>query len=194
MIKSKAMEKRFTTIVQYNDKKLGPILRQKTKDVVKVDAEVKRLFEDLTKLAKENSKDGITLVGLSAPQVGWGIAAFVFYDLNTKKYIEVVNPKVLYSSKETNVEWEGCASIGTGATSLFGPVKRSRACQIQFTNIDGKDEVISVSNYQSHILQHEVDHLNGILFLDRVNDPKMIFTARELDDYAKRNNGKYPEI
>jgi peptide deformylase len=54
--------------------------------------------------------------------------------------------------------------------------------------------MISVTNYQSHVLLHEVDHLDGILFLDRVEDPGMILTAVELDEYARKHGGKYPKL
>lgn len=188
------MYKTFSEIVQYNDRKKGKVLREVSKEVKRIDNDVKNVIADLITLAKANSKDGITLVGLSAPQVGWAVSVFVYYDLNKKQYIEVINPKVTYSSKEMNAEWEGCASIGIGATSLFAPVKRSRSCQIRFLDMNGKEQFISVSNYQSHILQHEIDHLNGILFLDKVSDPRMIYTAKELDEYAKKHDGDYPPI
>jgi peptide deformylase len=186
--------KRFEKILQYNDPKLGRVLREKAKDIKEVDNEIKSLFEDLKTLASKNSKDGIVLVGLSAPQVGYSVSAFVFFDLKQEKYIEVINPRLIYTSKETTVEWEGCASIGTGKKSLFGPVKRPRMSQIQYTNLAGEEKVLSVSNFQSHILLHEMDHLDGILFLDKVEDPMLILTASELDEYARKNNGDYPKL
>lgn len=186
------MEK-FEEIVQYDDPKLGKVLREKTKEIKTIDNDVINLLSDLKELAKKNSKDGITLVGLSAPQVGWSVSVFVYFDIATRKYIDVINPKVIYESKETTTEWEGCASIGTGQKSLFGQVRRSRACQIKFLSPDNTEKIINVSNFQSHILQHEVDHLNGILFLDRIADKKDIYTTKQLDEYAKKNKGKYPD-
>lgn len=184
--------KKFEQIVQYDDPKLGSVLREKTKEIKKIDNDVLNLLRDLKKLAKENSKDGITLVGLSAPQVGWSVAAFVYFDIQTRSYIDVINPKLVFESKETTGEWEGCASIGTGQTSLFGKVRRPRSIQVKFLSPEGEEKIINVSNFQSHILQHELDHLNGILFLDRVNKED-IYTAKDLDAYAKKHNGKYPE-
>lgn len=184
------MSKRFETILQYPD----PRLKEKSKDVKNIDNDIRNLFTDLKKLAIKNSTDGITLVGLSAPQVGLNVNAFVYFDFQLEKYIEVVNPVVLYQSKELTAEWEGCASVGSGATSLFAPVKRPKSCQIRFTDLQGEERMISVTNYQSHVLLHEIDHLNGVLFLDRVEDPNMILTAVELDEYAKKHSGKYPKI
>jgi peptide deformylase len=184
------MSKHYDKILQNPN----PILRVKTKDIKTIDNDVLNLLRDLKKLAKLNSKDGITLVGLSGPQVGASLSVFVYFDLKQHKYIDVINPRIIYQSKEVTGEWEGCASIGTGPSSLFGPVKRPRQCQIQFTTVDGKDAIISGSNYQSHILLHEMDHLDGVLFLDRLTDPTLIMTAKELDDFAAKNSGQYPKI
>lgn len=184
------MTKRFTEILQYPDKRLT----EKSRAVKKIDNDILHLFEDLEKLAKQNSKEGITLVGLSAPQLGLNVNAFVIYDFKKKKYIRIVNPKVVYTSKELSAEWEGCASVGTGQKSLFGPVRRAKNSQVHFTNIDGVDEILNLKDYMSHILLHEMDHLDGIIFLDRVEDPTMIMTAAELDDYAEKHGGNYPKI
>lgn len=184
------MTKRFTEILQYPDKRL----KEKSKPIKKVDNDVIHLFEDLEKLAKANSKEGITLVGLSAPQLGWNVDAFIIFDFKLKKYIRLVNPKVIYTSKELSAEWEGCASVGTGQKSLFGPVKRSKNSQVEFTNLDGETELYNAKDYMSHILLHEMDHLEGVIFLDRVDDPTMILTAAELDAYAEKHGGNYPKI
>lgn len=184
------MIKQYNQILQIPN----PILRNKSKNIKSLDQSVINLLNDLKRLAKENSKEGITLVGLSAPQVGENLNLFVYYDLQKEQYIEVINPKVIYQTKELTFEWEGCASVGTGEKSLFGPVGRSKTCQIQYLDITGKEQIVSASNYQSHILLHEMDHLDGIIFLDRVQDPKMIITAKELDDYARKHGGKYPKL
>ncbi len=188
------MGKDFRKIIQYNDSKFSKVLREPTKEIKSIDTDIKKLFKDLVILSKENSKEGITLVGLSAPQVGLGVSAFVYFDISTEKYIEVINPKLVYFSKESSTEWEGCASVGSWNSSLFGPVQRPRSCQIEFIDINGEERKVSATNFQGHIIQHEIDHLNGVLFLDRVSDPKLILTAAELDEYAKKNNGRYPKV
>lgn len=184
------MTEKFHNILQYPDKKL----LLKSREVKKNEADLKIILEDLKKLAKANSKNGITLVGLSAPQLGINIRAFVYFDFKQKKYIDVINPKLIYSSKEYSNEWEGCASVGSGQNSLFGPVSRSKSCQINFIDIDGNEHMLSASNYLSHVILHEIDHLDGIIFLERVMDPKMIMTAAELDTYADKHGGKYPKL
>jgi peptide deformylase len=184
------MSKNFDKILQYPHK----ALRAQSAQIKKIDSEIISLFKDLKKLAKANSKDGITMVGLSAPQLGANLNAFIIYDFKKGKYIEIINPKTIYTSKETSNEWEGCASVGVGAKSLFAPVRRSKKVQFSYLNLDGEEELMNLSYYMSHIYLHEIDHLNGIIFLDRVEDPKMILTAKELDLYAEKNNGKYPKI
>jgi peptide deformylase len=183
------MIKHYDTILQYPD----PRLREKTKEVKSIDNEIVSLCKDLKKLAKENSKDGITLVGLAAPQLGAEKSVFIFLDLQTNEYVEAINPKVIYESKELSSEWEGCASVGKGPTGLFAPVPRSRMTQVKFLTISGEEKIISAKDFQSHIVLHEVDHLNGIIFLDRVTDPTMILTSKELDEYARKHGGKFPK-
>jgi peptide deformylase len=184
------MSKRFSEILQYPDQRLIT----KSVDLKTIDNDVKNLFKDLEILVKKNSKNGIILVGLAAPQLGWNVRAFIYYDTNKKKYIPVVNPKLVYSSSEISTEWEGCASVGTGPKSLFGPVPRSKTCQVEFTDLEGNSQMVSLSNNMSHIMLHEIDHLDGIIFLDRIKDPTMILTARELDNYAEKHGGKYPRV
>lgn len=182
--------KKFNKILQYPD----PVLSRKSIDVKRIDNDILNLLNDLESLAKKNSKQGVVLIGLSAPQVGLNVRAFVFLDLKTDSFVKVVNPRIVYQTKEITAEWEGCASVGLGESSLFGPVKRSKSVQIEYTDILGKQKIITANNFQSHILLHEVDHLDGIMFLDRVEDPAMIMTAKELDDYARKHNGKHPRI
>ncbi|MFW5720077.1 MAG: peptide deformylase [Candidatus Dojkabacteria bacterium] len=182
--------KKYTKIVQYPD----PVLKKVSSEVKTIDNDIKNLLKDLRKLARLHSKDGITLVGLSGPQVGVNTRVFVYYDLQKRDYIDVINPVIIYESKEKTGEWEGCASIGVGPASLFGPVKRPRSVQIRYLNPEGEEVIVPATNYQSHILLHEVDHLDGILFLDRVEDPGMIMTARDMDEYARTHNGEHPEI
>lgn len=184
------MSNLYTHILQYPDKRL----LMKSREVKKNEPDIDILLRDLKTLAKKNSKGGIHLVGLSAPQLGVNIRAFVYYDFKEKKYLEVINPKLVYASKEVSNEWEGCASVGIGPKSLFGPVSRSKSCQVQYVDLQGKEHTLIASNYLSHVILHELDHLEGIIFLDRVIDPKMIMTAAELDAYAEKHGGKYPEI
>lgn len=172
----------------------NPILRKKSVEVKKNFDNLYGLIEDLKNTAKKHSKNDIILVGLSAPQIGLNLRVFVFYDQRLNKYIEVINPKIISLSTETSLEWEGCASIGVGKNGLVGPVKRSRYCEIEFFDANWQRKMLSASNILSHILLHEIDHLDGILFLDRVVNEKYLMTFRELDQYMKKNNGKFPKI
>lgn len=172
----------------------APELKKKSVNVKKVDKSIHKLVDELSRLAKLNSKEGVTLVGLSAPQLGENINLFVYFDFNKKKYLPIVNPKLVYSSKELTTEWEGCASVGVGERSLFGPVSRAKSCKIEYEDMEGNRKMLTGNGYLSHIILHELDHLEGIIFLEKVTDPKMILTAKELDLYASKNNGKYPKV
>ncbi|BDQ04691.1 MAG: peptide deformylase [Candidatus Dojkabacteria bacterium] len=181
---------KYLTILQYPDPKLSA----KSRDVRKNEPDLLLIIDSLKNLAKKHSKGGITLVGLSAPQLGLNIRLFVYYDLRKKQYMEVINPKLVYASKELSTEWEGCASVGKGENSLFGPVSRSKSCQIRYYDLAGNEQILNANGYLSHVILHELDHFEGIIFLDRVIDPKLIMTARELDEYALKHGGKYPEV
>lgn len=186
------MSKNQPKIIQYNDEKRKHILRKVSKDVDLKDENVKKLVEELKKESVASSKQGVTTVGLSAPQIGENLNVFVFFDLAEEKYIEVINPKVIEKSKKTSEEWEGCASIGSGKTTLFGLVKRPENCKIKFLRLDGKEHEYEADNsYQSHIILHEIDHLNGILFTDRVEDKTNILTSKELEKYMKKFGRRY---
>jgi peptide deformylase len=181
---------KYLTILQYPDPKLSA----KSRDVRKNEPDLFLIIDSLKNLAKKHSKGGITLVGLSAPQLGLNIRLFVYYDLRKKQYMEVINPKLVYASKELSTEWEGCASVGKGENSLFGPVSRSKSCQIRYYDLAGNEQILNANGYLSHVVLHELDHFEGIIFLDRVIDSKLIMTARELDEYALKHGGKYPEV
>lgn len=178
--------KYINRVIQYSDKRYSEILRNKSENIKKNSPDVHKLVKDLMTLAKKTEKDGVTTVGLSAPQIGANYRVFVFYDLDQKKYYEVINPEVIYESSELSSEWEGCASIGTGKNTLFGIVERPKKSKIKYFDLNGKEQVYMAEDYQSHVVLHEVDHLNGILFIDRVKDKNALLNSVELDKYLKK--------
>lgn len=108
-------------------------------------------------------KDG---VGLAAPQIGKNIRLIC---VNTKEGpVLMINPKI--TKRSFLKEWgeEGCLSV----PDIFGLVKRSKKIRCQFINTDGKKCTIDAGGLMARVVQHEVDHLDGILFIDKAKDLK----------------------
>ncbi len=140
-----------------------PVLREKCREVTEIDAEVLELVSDLqdTMYAAEG-------VGLAAPQVGVPLRIFV-YDIREPEEEPgvLINP-VLIESAGVVRESEGCLSI-PGLTEV---VERAETVTVRGTLPDGSETTIQTGGLLSRCLQHEVDHLEGVLFFDRVSPLK----------------------
>ncbi|HTW96556.1 MAG TPA: peptide deformylase [Candidatus Methylomirabilis sp.] len=143
-----------------------PTLRKKSTKV----EENKITGKDLQELAADLSKtmaknDG---VGLAAPQVGRNIRLIA---VNTKTGpILLFNPKII--KKSLLKEWgeEGCLSVPL----IFGDVKRHKKIMCVFCNLQGKEDKIKASGLLARVIQHEIDHLDGILFIDKAKNLRKI--------------------
>lgn len=91
----------------------------------------------------------------------------------------MINPRIISSSTETVKDWEGCLSI----PGIRGLVPRNRAIEIEYTSRDGKLHRQELTDFVARIFQHEHDHLDGIVFLDRVESTKELMTE---DEYQKQ--------
>ncbi len=126
-------------------------------------------------------------VGLAAPQIGEPLQLAVMEmrptkdrpELKHKGPIVVANPKILAYSKGKISGWEGCLSI----YSVRAKVSRPKSITVTYLNVDGKKVVEKASGLWARIFQHEIDHLNGIAYMDRIEDTKTIMT---LSEFKKR--------
>ncbi|HET6454796.1 MAG TPA: peptide deformylase [Armatimonadota bacterium] len=150
-------------IVTYPD----PILRQQAKAVSKLDAGTKKLAEDM--VATLRRQNGL---GLAANQVGALQKVFV-YDDGTGLGI-LINPKIASASGE-QVGVEGCLSV----PGLQGEVKRANFVEIRGTDLNGKPVKIKAEGLLARIFQHELDHLNGTLFIDRADPNSLHYVTEE---------------
>lgn len=134
------------------------ILRKKAKKVRELDKRTITLIKDMRQTMKK--EEGI---GLAGPQVGILKRIFV---VGLKEYeYEFVNPEILEVSGEY-LDIEGCLSI----PGESGVVKRGNYVKVKATDIDGKDFIIEARNMLARVIQHENDHLNGVLFTDKLVD------------------------
>ena len=144
------------------------VLRRKAHAVTKFDKNLQILIDDMIETMREAPG-----VGLAAPQIGLSerIIVIEYYERDEdeekedapKKVWSVLNPEIVKSSAETVVGVEGCLSI----PGLVGEVERHTSIQLKGLNRHGKPMKIRAEGWLARIFQHEIDHLNGILFTDR---------------------------
>lgn len=158
-------------------RKIGdPVLRRKTKKVEKVTPDVRKLIDDMLQTMRD--KQGI---GLAAPQVGIGLrVAVVELDKDDdlpgsgQTYI-LVNPELAQTSVEEDVGQEGCLSI----PGWRGMVQRPARVTVRAMDKDGKRIKFDAEGYVARAIQHEIDHLDGILYTDKLIAPDQIWRVDE---------------
>jgi len=137
----------------------NPILRQKAKPVRQITKAERQLIDDL--LETMDAHEG---VGLAAPQVG--ILQRIFVARWEGETFVLVNPEIEWRSKETVAGMEGCLSI----PGVQGKVVRHEKIRVRALNADGNPIVLQPEGWLARIFQHEIDHLDGILILDRTDE------------------------
>ncbi|MCA9378932.1 peptide deformylase, partial [Candidatus Dojkabacteria bacterium] len=128
---------------------------------------------------------GDETAGLSAVQIGVMRRMFVVrrIDLEPESWEVMINPKVTILDNHQTEYWEGCMSIGTGEDRLFGPVPRAKKAKVEYLDVSGAEHSLEVSDYMAHIVLHELDHLEGKLFLQYIDNPRNIWRGGDLDKY-----------
>lgn len=140
-------------------------LRAKARPVKKVTPQLLQLAKQMIKLAKSfKDPEG---VGLASTQIGRDEQMFVG-KLDKENFEVIFNPKILFTGKRTKTFFEGCLSI----KDHYGEVKRPTTATVSFMNSEGQTVKKRLSGLAAWIFQHEVDHLSGILFVDRVLEQK----------------------
>ncbi len=144
----------------------NPILRNKSLEIKKeilLDKEMKELLLDMEKTMKE--KDG---AGLAAPQIGKNIRLIVIS--HGKKTLFLINPKITKKSWAKKVEEEGCLSVlNKKGEIIYAPVSRHKKISCIYLNEKGNKKTLAAEDMLARVIQHEIDHLDGILFIDRLN-------------------------
>lgn len=133
-----------------------PILRKKSRVIDRVDDRILELVEDMkeTMIAAQG-------MGLAAPQVG--VLRRVVIVMIGEELVEMINPEITYSEGNL-VDVEGCLSI----PGKFGMVHRPEKIKVKYMDLDGKECILEVSEYSARAVCHELDHLEGILYADKV--------------------------
>ena len=142
-------------IRQYGDS----ILRMKAREVETFDADLERLVERMTALMHEANG-----VGLAATQVGVLRRLFVFVDDGEDRVL--INPTIAESSTETETDDEGCLSL----RDVLVPVERPMKVTIEGLDLNGEPVKLELEPPASRVVQHELDHLDGVLIIDRTDN------------------------
>ena len=148
-------------IVQIGD----PVLRRKAHKITQIDRDIRLLAEDMVETLHDSGG-----VGLAAPQIGESIRMIVVEypeddsveDSPVKTY-KVINPEIIWRSEETVEGNEGCLSI----PGYVGTVERNESIKVKGLSVFGRPLKISASGWLARIFQHEIDHLEGICYIDR---------------------------
>lgn len=148
-----------------------PVLREKAKPVEKIDGKIKKLVKSMTKTM--GAAPGI---GLAAPQVG--ILRQVAVLNVSEEIICLINPEIISKSKTEKEEEEGCLSV----PNVTVPVKRAIKIKVRALNIKGECLEMVAEGLMARIIQHEIDHLNGILIIDRTSKDEKRRILRELSE------------
>jgi len=144
-----------------------PVLRMKSKDVTKVDKKIKQLIQDLKDtLFTQSDPEG---VGLAAPQIGKSLCIFAMKPDHNAEITIIINPKIISVADDKNIKadnktLEGCLSL----PHYYGPLIRPAKITIEYLNEEGEKVKKTFTGFPAQIIQHEIDHLNGILFVDHL--------------------------
>lgn len=158
-------------ILTYNSKKL----REKCQPIKKLDRATLKLIKNLVDTLR-----GSGGVGLSAPQIGVLKRVLVYEYKKSKESTDktpdlpltiLINPEIIKTSAKTEVGEEGCLSF----PNLFGRVERHKKITVRALGINNKLVEFEAKDLEGRIIQHETDHLDGVLFVDRLISPKQIY-------------------
>jgi peptide deformylase len=157
----------------------NPILRQKAVFVENVqDEKIQNLIDELiTSVAQANG------VGIAAPQIAASYRLFIVASRPNKRYpyapempaTAMINPQIIAHSSEMVKGWEGCLSV----PGIRGLVPRYQTIQIEYTDRNGNLQKQELTDFVARIFQHEYDHLEGLVFLDRVENNQDLISEEE---------------
>lgn len=156
-------------------------LRQKARPVTKFDDDLQKLIDDMIETMREANG-----VGLAAPQIDLPYRLAVIETLpdydedgeeieGTRDLYVIVNPEIVWKSREVADGVEGCLSI----PGYLGEVDRHESIRVRAQDRNGRKFRLKLHGWDARIFQHEIDHLDGVLYIDRLTDPDHFWTEEE---------------
>ena len=147
------------------------VLRQKAKRVTKIDGSIHKLIDDMIDTMRAASG-----AGLAAPQIGVSLRIAVI-ELPEEEVITLINPQVIKRTGERILE-EGCLSV----PGYRGEIKRSVTVKVKAQDRQGKEFRLKGEELLAQALEHEIDHLNGVLYIDYLESPEKLFKIEAVQE------------
>lgn len=148
-----------------------PVLRQKAKRVTTIDGSLQKLIDDMI-----DTMHAVHGAGLAAPQIGVSLRIAVI-EIPESEVITLINPEVMRRRGERVVE-EACLSV----PGYYGEIKRSEVVKVKAQNRQGKEFRLTGEELLAQALEHETDHLNGVLYIDHVETPDKLWKITSQDN------------
>jgi peptide deformylase len=164
------------TIVEFGDPLLRNISRHVNLEEVN-SHEIQLLIKNMIETMRVEKG-----VGIAAPQVGRLLRIIIveISDRRSKNNLQItpmINPLIVKQSSEEVEDWEGCLSL----PRVRGKVSRPQDIQVTYFDLQGKPASLSLSDFDARVVLHEVDHLNGVLYVDRMKDMSSLSTEKEAE-------------
>jgi len=144
------------------------ILKVKTKQIKNVSESVAKILEEMVKIVRKADA-----AGLAANQIGISRSLAVAL-LENEKFLKMINPIIRESNGE-EIDGEGCLSI----PGISPKIQRAKRITIEYLDLDGNIQTFDASGFTARVLQHEIDHLNGLLIIDRIPKEEKLKFLRE---------------
>ena len=155
------------------------VLRRNCLPIEHVGEDVKALVSEMFVTLEKSGG-----IGLAAPQVGYNIRLFIV-KLDDMEGMVFINPQIIQTSEAVCTMEEGCLSI----PKIYEKVSRPKELTLQYVDINGKKQLLCASALLARVIQHENDHLNGVLFLDRIEEAKREKAIAKFEKIMRRVRG-----
>ena len=153
------------------------VLREKCTPVSAVTPQLLATMDEMVQMMQ--AQNG---VGLAAPQVGITQRFLVMMDPDTNQIYRMINPKILSKSEDTSVMEEGCLSVlGSDGLPVYSNVRRPASVDVEWMDEQGEILRATMSGIPARIVQHETDHLDGVLFIDYLSGVKREMLMRKVN-------------
>ena len=181
-----------------------PRLRQKSERVHQIDDEIKRIIDEMiaSSLAWEEEHEFELSAAMAAPQLGYNKRIIVVReDMSNKdnaNFVPLINPVVIKTEGKIIEDYEGCLSV----PSIYGKVGRPYKARIKAVTENGEEVRLKATGFLARTLLHEIDHLDGVLFIDHIKDQTDAFyklndkgdlESLDYDKYIKNNKDLFPD-
>lgn len=156
------------------------VLRQKSQSVERIDDELKKLASDMTETMYDAPGIGLAAIQIGVPRRL--LVVDVSKDDENQNPTVFINPEIVDESDERSTYEEGCLSI----PDYYAEIERPASVKVKYLDLSGKEQMIEADGLMATCLQHEIDHLNGVLFIDYLSKLKQNMVVKKFTKLAKQ--------